>query len=187
MKVLITSVPLMGHLNPLLAIGRNLIEEGHEVVGLSANVLRDRIEGMGAAFHPFPGKADIDLRDITAAFPELKILSPGPEMSRFYIERMFIDPIPAQHEGLKQVLRDFPADVIIGDSLFLGALPMLLGPRSERPPIVLCGTTLLFWHRDDGAPAGAGLPPATSEAERKEYAALFKDIKTLSLTPPGII
>jgi MGT family glycosyltransferase len=175
MKVLITSVPLMGHLNPLLAIGRNLIEEGHEVVGLSANVLRERIEGMGATFRPFAGKADVDLRDITAAFPELKTIPPGPEMSRFYTERIFIDPIPAQHEGLRQILRDFPADVIIADSLFLGALPMLLEPRSERPAIVFCGTTLLFWHRDDGAPGVAGLPPATSEAQRQEYAAIFKE------------
>ncbi|HEY1944721.1 MAG TPA: hypothetical protein VGH40_21620 [Roseiarcus sp.] len=36
MKVIISSVPLLGHLNALLAIGRALLEEGHEVVGLSA-------------------------------------------------------------------------------------------------------------------------------------------------------
>ncbi|MEJ0094697.1 MAG: hypothetical protein WDN46_15080 [Methylocella sp.] len=52
MKVLIASTPAIGHLNPLLAIGRVLIGEGHEVVGLSGSALRDRIEGIGAAFHP---------------------------------------------------------------------------------------------------------------------------------------
>ncbi len=35
MKILIASTPATGHLNPLLAIGRILIAEGHEVVGLT--------------------------------------------------------------------------------------------------------------------------------------------------------
>jgi UDP:flavonoid glycosyltransferase YjiC (YdhE family) len=48
MKILIASTPATGHLNPLLAIGRILIAEGHEVVGLSGNALRERIEGVGA-------------------------------------------------------------------------------------------------------------------------------------------
>jgi UDP:flavonoid glycosyltransferase YjiC (YdhE family) len=43
MKTLIASTPATGHLNPLLAIGRILIAEGHEVVGLSGNALRERI------------------------------------------------------------------------------------------------------------------------------------------------
>ena len=49
MKILIASTPATGHLNPLLAIGRILIAEGHEVVGLSGNALRERIEGIGRA------------------------------------------------------------------------------------------------------------------------------------------
>ncbi|MEJ0094587.1 MAG: nucleotide disphospho-sugar-binding domain-containing protein [Methylocella sp.] len=177
MKFLIASTPATGHLNPLLAIGRILIDEGHEVVGISASFLRDRIEGIGAAFRAFPAGADLDLRDIDAAFPERKNIPLGPEEARFTMTRVFIDPVPAQHEGLKQVLRDFPADVIIADNLFLGALPMLLGPRSERPAIVLCGSTLLFARREDGAPHFLGLPPASSEAQRQEYAAIFEKTK----------
>jgi UDP:flavonoid glycosyltransferase YjiC (YdhE family) len=46
MKILIASTPGMGHLNPLLAIGCILIAEGHEIVGLSGNALRERIEGI---------------------------------------------------------------------------------------------------------------------------------------------
>jgi len=54
---------------------------------------------------------------------------------------IFVDTIPAQHKGLQQVLRSLAADVVIGDDMLFGVLPMLLGPRSERPPIVLCGTS----------------------------------------------
>ena len=42
MKILITSTPATGHLNPLLAIGRFLIAEGHEVVGLSGSAFREK-------------------------------------------------------------------------------------------------------------------------------------------------
>lgn len=171
MKVLIASTPATGHINPMFSLGHMLVEAGHQVAGLSANAMRDRIEGAGATFYPFPEAADLDLRDAVAAFPALKKIPPGIEMSRFYLER-FIDFIPAQHQGLKRVLRHFPADVILGDNFLFGALPMLLGPRSERPPIVLCGTMFLHYRRDDGAPNFAGLPPASSKAECEAYAAI---------------
>jgi MGT family glycosyltransferase len=175
MKVLIASTPATGHINPMFSLGNILVTAGHEVVGLSGNAMRDRIEASGAKFCAFPPEADLDLRNVLAVFPELANISPGLEMSRFYSERGLIDPMRAQHEGLLQVLRDFPADVIIADNFLCGVMPMLLGPRSERPPIVLCGTMFLHCHRDDGAPNFAGLPPASSEAEREAYAAVFKE------------
>jgi hypothetical protein len=132
----------MGHLNPLLAIGRILIAEGHEVVGLSGTALRERIEGIGAQFQPLPAGADFDLRDIVSVVPELKNIPPGLEWLRVAIERLFVDTVPVQHKRLQQVLRDFPADVVIGDDMFFGVLPMLLGPRLKRPPY--CS----LWHID---------------------------------------
>jgi hypothetical protein len=99
------------------------------------------------------------------------------------VERFFIDRLPAQHMGLRQVLRDFPADVILGDDMFFGVLPMLLGPRSERPPIALCGTSILHWCRDDGAPHFLGLPPAASPAELERYAAIAQEYERLTNGP----
>jgi UDP:flavonoid glycosyltransferase YjiC (YdhE family) len=59
--------------------------------------------------------------------------------------------------------------------MFFGVLPMLLGPRSERPPIVVCGTSVLHWRRDDGAPVFSGLPPATTKAQFDEYATIARE------------
>jgi UDP:flavonoid glycosyltransferase YjiC (YdhE family) len=174
-KILIASTPATGHLNPLLTIGRILIAEGHEVVGLSGSALRERVEGIGAEFRPLPAGADFDLRDLLSVVPELKNIPPGRQWLRVAIERVFVDTIPAQHKGLQQVLRGFPADVIIGDNMILGVLPMLLGPRSKRPPIVLCGTSILHWRREDGAPPFVGLPPATTQAQLEEYAAISRE------------
>src|SRR5262249_51951412 len=126
-----------------------------------------------ATFHAFPKDADFDLRRAEDVFPELSTIPPGLKLSQFYMERAFIDPIPAQYDGLKQALATFPADVILGDDAFLGALPLLLDSR-ERVPVVLCGTMFLHYRRDDSAPHFVGLPPATSEAEREAYAAMAK-------------
>jgi MGT family glycosyltransferase len=175
MKVLIVSTPATGHLNPLLPIGRSLLEEGHDVVFLTGSALRQRIEGIGAKFLAFPPEADLDLRDHDAVVPELKDIAPGPEWLRVALERIFVDTIPAQYAGIRRALRDFPADIIVGDDMMFGVVPMLLGPRSERPPIVLCGTSILHLRRDDGAPLFLGLPPANNKAQRDEYASIARD------------
>jgi UDP:flavonoid glycosyltransferase YjiC (YdhE family) len=183
LKVIISSVPLLGHLNAVLAIGRALVEEGHDVVGLSATVFRERVERIGAAFHPFPDAADIDCSDMVAAYPEFATLRPGPEMTLFYFQRVLADPLAAQHQGLMDVMKDFKAHLIVTDNLFMGALPMLLGPRSARPPIIFCGTTYLLWRRDDKAPCNTGMPPARTECERRKYSALAEQIDEVFSNP----
>jgi len=185
MKILFACTPATGHLNPLLAIGRILIAEDHEVAFLSGSALRSRIEAIGAKFHAFPTGADFDLRDHSTVAPELLTMPPGPDWLRVALERVFVDPVPAQHQGLRQMLRNFAADVIIGDDMLFGVLPMLLGPRAKRPPIVLCGTSLLHWRREDGAPHFVGLPPAVTPEQRDEYAAIAQEFDRVVDQPVG--
>jgi len=156
MKALLVSTPAMGHLHPLLGVGRMLISDGHEVLGVSSSFLRQRVEDIGAKFRSFLPEADIDTRKLAELIPELKVTPPGPELLRLALRRGFSESMLPQYESIKQALREFPADIIIGDHLILGVLPLLLGPRSERPPIVLLGTTYLISRRDDGAPSDAG-------------------------------
>jgi MGT family glycosyltransferase len=174
MKIVIATTPAPGHVNPMLGIARILVAEGHEVVAFTGRAFQDRIKDIGAGFRPIPASADQDLVDPFSKYPELKTLPPGLEWLRVALERLFVDNIPAQHEGLQQVLRELPADIVIADDCFLGVLPMLLGPRSKRPPIALFGTSILHWYREDGAPHFLGLPPATTQAQREEYAAIVQ-------------
>jgi UDP:flavonoid glycosyltransferase YjiC (YdhE family) len=88
---------------------------------------------------------------------------------------VFVDSIREQHEGIREALRDFLADVIVVDDMFFGVLPMLLGPRSERPPTIVCGTSVLHWRREDGAPVFSGLSPATTNTQFDEYATIARD------------
>jgi len=182
MKIVIATTPAPGHVNPMLAIARILINEGHEVVAFTGSAFKDRVESIGAAFRPIPASADQDVVDPFSKYPELKETPPGLGLLRGIIERLFADHIPAQHEGLQHVLREIPADIVIGDDFFCGLLPMLMGPRSKRPPIVLFGTSILHWHREDGAPNFLGLPPATL-AQRDEYAAIAQEYERIVNQP----
>jgi Erythromycin biosynthesis protein CIII-like, C-terminal domain len=101
-----------------------------------------------------------------------------PDRDRKLIRRHY-----AQHNGLQRVLRDFPADVIVGNDIFFGVLPMLLGPRASRPSIALCGTSFLHCRREDGAPHFLGLAPATTQAQHREYAAIAREHDNLVNRP----
>lgn len=107
MKIIIASTPATGHLNPLLSIARMLVADGHEVVGMSASSMRDRIEAVGATFYPFPAKADFDLRAIEVVFPELKTMPPGAEMTLFLMKRAFSTRSPRSMKDYKPYCASF--------------------------------------------------------------------------------
>jgi MGT family glycosyltransferase len=186
MKILIASTPAAGHVNPMLAIARILMTDGHDVTIYTGSSFRARVEAAGAKFFLLPPEADLDLTDPFARFPELKVLPPGLEWLRVGMERIFVDNIPGQHEGLQRLLLGFGPDVILGDDCFFGVLPMLLGARSKRPPIVLCGTSILHCPREDGAPLFLGLPPAETPEQRDEYAVVARDYGEAVDRPVGL-
>src|SRR5271163_1575169 len=156
MKILIASIPGIGHVNPMLAIAQVLMTEDHEVAIYTGSAFRARVEASGAEFFSLPPDADLEPTDAFARFPELKALPPGLELMRVVMERVFVDTIPAQHEGLQRLIHRFGPDAIVGDDCFFGVLPVLLGARSKRPPVVLCGTSILHLPREDSAPLFLG-------------------------------
>jgi hypothetical protein len=108
-------------------------------------------------------------------------MPPGIEMTRFYLERVFADPLIDQNKGVQKAIEEFTPDVIIVDNLFLGVLPRLLGPRPNRPPIISVGSTYLLWHRTDNAPCNLGLPTAAKNA----YAEIAHEVDIACMKPFG--
>ena len=172
LKIIVAGTPMIGHLNPLLSIARFLVADGHEVVAHSASAHEARLRASGARFAPFSEPIDQDLSDLDAVYPQLKALPPGPVKLRFLLRHAFIDRLRGQHDSLRRLMREFPADLVLCDNLFLGTAPLLLGRREHRPAIVHLGVTPLFTSRDDGAPNGPGLPLAADDAQRATYRAM---------------
>jgi UDP:flavonoid glycosyltransferase YjiC (YdhE family) len=175
MKLLVVSTPATGHLNPMIAITKMLMEDGHDVAFLTGSFFRDRIEKVGARFDAFYGKADVDFRDPLSAVPELRGVEPGLDWMRIAINGFFVDRVADQHQSVQNVLNDFPADAIIADDMFFGLVPMLMGPTTNRPPVLMCGTSVLHWRREDKAPLFLGLLPAETAAQLKDYEVIAEE------------
>lgn len=176
MKVLLASSPVTGHVNPIVVAARLLKNAGHTVAVYTGRLFREKIESAGIQFFPLPADVDFDMRNIDAAFPERMQHEPGLPQLRFGMKALFVDPIPSQFRGLRAVLREYPADLIMYETSFCGILPLLLGPPSLRPPSAYLGISTMQSPREDGAPWGSGLPPAASAAQVEEYAELAKGI-----------
>ena len=183
MKILLASIPATGHFNPILVAARILKEAGHETAIYTSVVFRDKIEKAGVRFFPLPEDADQGVRDFIASFLEKNKVTPGPEEMVRALTGLFINPMISQFRGLQAILKGFPAEVVIHGTAFAGALPMLLGPRSQRPASVCLGVTALPLKRADGAPWGPGLLPTEDPEKRKEYSEIARKLNEVKELP----
>ena len=157
MKVLLASIPLTGHFNPVLAAAVILQKSGCETAIYTSIMFREKVEQAGIRFIPLPVDADEGARGFLGAFLRKHKGAPSNEdLVRAFVG-FFVAPMTSQYRGLQLALQEFPADVVIHETCFTGVLPMLLGPRSERPASVHLGVIPLRLERADGAPWGPGV------------------------------
>ena len=175
MKVLIAATPLMGHINPLLAIGRLLAQRGDKVLVTSSAAFAMKVEGAGLRFASYPDDGSAEYRETD--------LPAGPERFRREFERRFIDPMSVQAQALRNLIERERPDIIVAGSMFLGVLPLLLDRERPRPPIVTMNVSFLFLDRPDKAPVGMGLPPARDDAEREHYSVLGAGMDAAFVNP----
>jgi MGT family glycosyltransferase len=143
MKILIASIPGAGHLNPLLSIASLLTEYGHEVAVQVSEDLRPAVECAGHRFLSEIPNAQTSGGYYFDTYPERMQKSPGMEMTGYDLVHFFARNIAAQFASLKMALYDFPADLILADSIYWGTLPMLVGPRDKRPAIAHLGVSVV--------------------------------------------
>ena len=171
-KYLLAATPMPGHADPVIAAAAGLVARGHEVVVHTGSLFRAAVERSNAAFVPLARDIDIDYRDIDSRFPERAALPPGPAQMLWGMRHLFADAIFAQHRGLCDILRGFAADAILVDMMFMGTLPLLLGPRGARPVVAHLGISCLALSGAEVAFFGSGLPPARTEPQRFRNEAL---------------
>jgi UDP:flavonoid glycosyltransferase YjiC (YdhE family) len=163
-QLLVCAVPNPGHVNPMLTVSHHLSAAGHTIVFYTAETFRSKVEACGFEFVSLPGKANYNYLRQDEYFPDRNSVPPGPEWLNLATRAVFSEPLVDQHRGLEMVLRTRSIDLIIIDTFFFGAFPLLLGPRSKRPPVVCCGVNPMFL---TGVDAGPAAPPARTVAERE--------------------
>jgi MGT family glycosyltransferase len=161
-RVLITTQPMAGHIRPGLALARELVAAGHDVVWYTGRKYRSLVAATGARFVPYAEHLDWDDADLLNgdghgdAKPGLRALE------RSIIE-VFIDPLPSHAADLEPLFDSFQPDVVVAEQGFMAG-PAVAEQRGI--PRVVFTVSPLSLSSVDVAPSGMGLAPASSAAGR---------------------
>jgi MGT family glycosyltransferase len=159
-SILIASVPIHGHVTPLLAVARHLVERGDRVRFITGARFAGAVNATGATHIALPDDADFDDRvDFDQLFPERRRLR-GAKAIAFDIEHVFIEPGRSQHDAVLRAHATEPAEAVLTDPAFAGGALLLAHARTTRPAVIVCGVLPLAIASRDTAPYGLGLPPA---------------------------
>lgn len=152
---------------PMCGVAKGLVNRGYEVIYLTANAYRSKVESIGATFTPLLGVADWSEATVNDLFPDQDKNAPpsGPYRIPHSFRYIFANPIPDQHKSIQGVLRRVQEEdpqrkvVILQDFIFWGSLPSLLGAPGLRPAgVISFGIAPLGLSSPEVPPFGLGLP-----------------------------
>lgn len=154
-RLLVATVPLTGHVQPMRLVVRELVARGHDVRWYGARKFAPSIEATGARFAAMRAARDWDDAAVEEALPALRGTR-GLARVKLQLREMFIAPMADQLRDLEELVDAEPADAILADSAHLGAA--LLHERRQLPWASL-GISALMMPSPDVAPFGSALPP----------------------------
>ncbi|ASO20120.1 UDP:flavonoid glycosyltransferase YjiC (YdhE family) [Actinoalloteichus hoggarensis] len=166
-RVLIAAVPIHGHVTPMRAIARNLVERGYPVTFLTGQDFRESVERTGARFRSLPSEADLT-GPVNELFPERDTGALRREQIEFDM-RLTIHGLSGQHAAMQEILAEADGEpvVLVHETLFMGGWPVRLGAPGLRPAgVVGIGVIPVPISSIDHAPWGMGLPPDSSSEGR---------------------
>jgi MGT family glycosyltransferase len=163
-RFLIATIPIIGHVSPALPIVRQLIKRGHEVCWYTGQAFQATIEKTGAQFAPIRSWMDYsDMKNVPSSLMEQREAAQGVKQLRFDLKNFFIDPAVGQVKDLAEILDQFPADVLMADSMFLG---ISWFAEQTGLPWAEFGSSALALGSRDTAPFGSGLQPSNTVFRR---------------------
>ena len=167
-RFLLTAMPYTGHVAPLTAVARQLVERGHDVRFYTGSRFRARVEASGARLVPWHEAPDFDEYDIQATFPRL-VGKKGMRQLFVNVIDCFIGTAPAQVADLTAEWEREPWDVLAADEMSLGAV---LFSERNRMPWATVAVLPLNLPGSAGPPSGMGLRPGTNPVTKTRDAAL---------------
>lgn len=178
-RLLFVSSPIYGHVTPLALIAADLVRRGHDVTFITGPAFQDDVVATGARSVPTHGLASFLPEDL---FLKRDKVPMGPDQVNWDMKRIFIDPVPVQHELLQRELAaaDGEPTVLITDSMCLAAWPGVLGAPGVRPAgTISIGIVVYMGTSADAGPYGLGLLPDASEHGRARNAEVNASYRTM--------
>jgi MGT family glycosyltransferase len=167
-RILITTLPIEGHVRPVLPVATRLIEQGHDVVWYTGRKFQLLVTRSGARFIPINMNLDFDDSTVDVLH-DMKDKKPGLNGLKKIIGDLFVSPVPQYVKDLTPIMDDLDPDVIVAEQVFM-ASPLMAVKRGI--PKVIISTGPLSITSIDTAPFGAGLPPSSSSVGRLRNRAL---------------
>ncbi|HET8988970.1 MAG TPA: glycosyltransferase [Humibacillus sp.] len=159
-RVLITTTPATGHVNPALPLARRLVEDGHEVTWYTGSAFGSAVTATGADHRPIRG--DLDFDDDHVPTPE-KPINGGIARLRWDVLNVFLRPVPAWVADIERLVEQVRPDVVVADGAFLSG--PIVAERRGLPSMVFSVSPLSL-SSVDTAPFGLGLSPSSSALGR---------------------
>lgn len=161
-KLLMMTGPFAGHVTPSMSIAQKLVERGHEVVWITGRKYKTQVESVGARFRPLPEQSDPGEMEVYDFYPELKELKGLPQI-KYWLKHVFLDACQREIAVIDSVLADFPADVLIGDSI---TFSLYFSAELRRLPSACISVFPGSMPSRDTAPYGLGLLPGNQFTTR---------------------
>jgi len=121
-RFLLATIPVVGHVSPMLPIAQTLISRGHEVWWYTGALFQERITALGARFVPMHAGLDYSIAEnVSAELSAQRRKLRGLAQLKFDLEHFFIQAAVGNAKDLLSLLAQFPADGIVADSFFIAA------------------------------------------------------------------
>src|SRR3954447_8572607 len=111
---LLPSSPIYGHVTPMVAIGRGLVERGHSVTVLTGRKYADAVRSAGLAFRALPAEADYDAAHLEDSRPDRHRYHGG-AARRYDILGLFVRPLVPQYRALSEALAADRYDAVLSE------------------------------------------------------------------------
>lgn len=144
MRVLVTSVPGMGHVHPLVPLVSGLQRAGHDVAWATAPEAAARIEGYG--FRALPSGSAPGAASTSAALPpgpDLRDVPPRERRAQFF-GRRFGGAAVRMREDLASLVDAFRPDLIVHDLAELAAAPVAAARGIPHVTVAFSGSVSEF-------------------------------------------
>lgn len=161
-RLLVATVPLTGHVLPMLPLVAALRARGHLIHWYTAPRFATAVEAAGAVLEPMSGARDWGHREIEGDLPPLRRRRGLPRI-KAQLQAMFIAPAREQLGELAALCDALCPDALLSDSSQLAAA--WLSERRGLPWISL-GIGPLMLPSPDTAPFGSALAPGRSAYHR---------------------
>ena len=156
-RILVATMPMDGHLNPLTGLAVHLQSLGHDVRWYTGPGYADKIQRLGIPYYPYRQAQEINQLNLDTALPERQHIKGAMARLRFDINNVFLLRAPEFVADLKEIYDEFPFDLLICDLLFAGA-PFI--KKLLNVPVAVVGVVPLAETSNVLPPTGLGMEPS---------------------------